>query len=114
MRQEPPRPLVAVELGVVGRQPGGERLEQRRGLDHRFLLPVALLVPEHRPRHGLAGEGLQLAPALFQPRGEAQRREAVVAVVRVVCGRGRNTTLTSVGQKTPSRRVEIASDTPRS
>ena len=52
-------------------QPGGERLEQRRGLDRRFLLPVAFLVPERRPRHRLSGESLQIAPALFQPLGEA-------------------------------------------
>ena len=37
-----------------------------RGLDHRFLL----LVPERWLRHGLSGESLQLAPAIFQPRGE--------------------------------------------
>ena len=86
VRQEPPRPLFAVELGVVGRQPGGERLEQRPGLDRRFLLPIAFLVPERRPRHGLAGESLQFLPALLQPRGEAQRREAVVTVVALELG----------------------------
>ena len=51
------------------------------GIDHRFPLPVAFLVPERRPRHGLAGEGLQFLPTLFQLRGKAQRREAVVTVV---------------------------------
>ena len=86
MRQQPPGPLFVVELGVVDRKSGGERLEQRRGLDHRFLLPVAFLVPERRPRHGLSGERLQLAPAIFQPRGEAQRREAVVPVVALDLG----------------------------
>ena len=86
VRQQLPRPLFVVQLSVVDRQPGGERLEQRRGLDRRFLLPVAFLVPERRPRHRLSGESLQIAPALFQPLGESQRREAVVPVVALDLG----------------------------
>ena len=81
VRQQLPRPLLAVELRPVGRQARRQGLEQGRDLDRRFLLPVAFLVPEGRPRHRLSGRGFQLAPALLQPLGEAQRREAVVAVV---------------------------------
>ena len=81
VRQQASSSLLVVELGGVDRQPRGERLEQRRGLDRRFLLLVAFLVPKRGARHGLSGESLQFAPARFQPRGETQRREAVVAVV---------------------------------
>ena len=86
VRQQPPRPLPVVEAVALLRQLRGERLEQRRDLGRRFPLPVALFVPYGRPRHGLPGAGLEFAPAFFQPLGEPQRGEAVVAVVALYLG----------------------------
>ena len=69
--QQPPPTLPVVQLRLVGRQPRHERLEQRRGLYRRFLLPVAFLVTARRPRHRLPRRGFQLAPAPFQPFRES-------------------------------------------
>ena len=81
VRQQAAPALVVIQRGVVRRQPGGQRVEQRLDLGRPFPLLLALLLPERRPRHGLPGQVPELAPAGLQPLGEAQGRQAVVPVV---------------------------------
>ena len=81
VRQQAARPLAVIQRRLVRGQPGGQRVEQRLDLGGPFPLLLALVLPQRRPRHGFAGQVLELAAAGLQPLAEAQGRQAVVPVV---------------------------------